>query len=245
MIEVRSDDYGKVYTDIWEEEQNYRGFFVHEHLVRERSSMLEEMIDEQKKKGEERVVITIHAESVYVSSWIDCLYGQPMFSHCERDGDDVLERFIKMFGLARQNGDYHCANLCLDAIRNLFLEDEGDLDESLDKLKPLLDALDYHEYGKVLDMIIHMVVYRPAADPKQRKVLLMDIAEHYRRDKPANLWQQLGLAFATKEAAKALACPKNIPDFTAEHAYHLRKPAETLCCGRPCKKRPMIQDEEQ
>ena len=248
MIEVRSDDYGKVYTDIWEEEQNYRGFFVHEHLVRERSSMLEEMIDEQKKKGEERVVITIHAESVYVSSWIDCLYGQPMFSHCERDGDDVLERFIKMFGLARQNGDYHCANLCLDAIRNLFLENEGELDELLDKLKPLLGASKYDEYDVVLDMVVHVVVYRPDADPEQTLRWLTGLAEHCRLEKWTNkLWQQLALAFATKAAAQALGDPETIciPDFPAEHAYHLRKPAETLCCGRPCKKRPMIQDEEQ
>ena len=241
MIEVRGDDYGESYTDFSGEVKYDRGFFVHEHLMRERSKMLEEMIDKQKGKGEEKVVITIHAESRYVSSWIDWLYGQPMFPKWECYHDDVLQSFVEMFHLAHQNEDYHCANLCLDAIRNLFLENEGELDELLDKLKPLLGASKYDEYDVVLDMVVHVVVYRPDADPEQTLRWLTGLAEHCRLEKWTNkLWQQLALAFATKAAAQALGDPETIciPDFPAEHAYHLRKPAETLCCGRISKNRP-------
>ena len=247
IIEVRGNDYGRSYVDFWEEVKEDRGFFVHEHLLRERSSMVEKMIDKQKKKGKEKVVITIHAKSRCVSSWIDWLYGQPMFPFWAHD--DILPAFVEVFRLARQNEDYECANLCLDGIRTLFLEELGLLYKPLDKLEPLLDALKYDEYDVVLDMIVHMVVYRPDANPRQTMEWLTDLAEHCDLEKWTNkLWQQLGLAFATKAAAQDSAHPEYIPDITDEHAYHLRQPGGLFCCGRninkkrPAKKRKAVEE---
>jgi hypothetical protein len=61
---------------------------------------------------------------------------------------------------------------------------------------------------------------------------LTTLADHYPLDDWARLWRQLGLAFATKVAAQASGDLGSVPDIMAEHAYHLCKPEEELCCGR-------------
>lgn len=251
------------YADYKRLVKDENGFFVHEHLVREHSSMLANVIDKQKKKGEEKFVIFIRAESTYVSYWIDWLYGQRIFP-CWEDviHDEVLEDFVEMFRLAYSNEDWECINLCLDAIRDLFLEESADLGEPLDKLKPLLDVVDFCEdHETVLDMIAHVVVYGPGADSGQSKIWVKTLADHYPLNDWAKLWQRFGVAFATKAAAQASEEVEDIPDFMAEHAYHLRKPREKLCCGRevspelvsrkklaeehPNKKRKLVEAEEE
>lgn len=104
--------------------------------------------------------------------------------------------------------------------------------EPLDKLKPVLDMLYYDDRDKVLDMVVDVVVYGPGVDSGQSKLWLKTLADHYPLDEWANLWQRLGLAFATKVAAQASGDLGHIPDFMAEHAYYLCKPREELCCGR-------------
>ena len=234
MIEVRGYRHEQAFADYKRRVKDGPGFFVHEHLVRERSSCLAGDIDEQKTGSEEKVVIYMRAENRYVSFWIDWLYGQPMFPQWEDEiHDGVLEDFVQMFRLAYFNDDYECANLCLDAIRGLFLEGSAELEEPLDKLKPLLYVLNgYDDEETVLDMISHVVAYGPGADPGQSKLWLTTLADHYPLDDWARLWRQLGLAFATKVAAQASGDLGSVPDIMAEHAYHLCKPEEELCCGR-------------
>lgn len=121
-IEVRCYHYEQAFADHKRRVKDGRGFFVHEHLVRERSKFLAETIGRQKTGSEKKVAIYMRAESPYVSTWIDWLYGQPMFPHWEDVvHDGVLEDFVEMFCLANRNEDYDCMNLCLDAIRGLFL----------------------------------------------------------------------------------------------------------------------------
>ena len=94
MVEVRSYRQVRNYADYKRLVKDEGGFFsvVHEHLVRERSGMLVNVIDGQKKKkkkkkkGEGKVVISIRAESDHVSRWIERLYGQPFVLALGRRG---------------------------------------------------------------------------------------------------------------------------------------------------------------
>lgn len=180
MIEIRGYHDEQPFADYKRLVKDEGGFFVHEHLVRERSTFLAEEIDLRKTGGEKKVVLDVRADRRYVSAWINWLYGQPMFPCWESEmHDGVLEDSVEMFVLAYCKEDYECVNLCLDAIRGLFLVGSEELDEPLDKLKPVLDMLrDDDEHEKVLDMIAHMVVYGPGADSGQTKLWLRTLANH-------------------------------------------------------------------
>lgn len=207
------------------------GVFVHEHLVRERSDVLGQMIDNSDVRSEDgKIIIEISAYHSVVGHWVKWLYGQPMFTHHFNSNDEVLQDFVDMYCLAHKHDDFTCANVCLDAIRDLFFEEDTGLQEPIDKLKPMLE-LDAGS-DKALGMIVDVLVYGPCSGSGKTKEWLKVLEDYYPLRDWSLFWQRVGSAFAAKVAAQASEDLQSMPDFMAEHAYHLRAKGEKICCGR-------------
>jgi hypothetical protein len=90
--------------------------------------------------------------------YTDSLFPRP----CEGvDCDDEdLESIASLYTFVVRCGDYGCANACLDAMRELLLEEHEDFDDPLSALLPVLKTC----CDNASDMLADTLAYGPCAD---------------------------------------------------------------------------------
>jgi hypothetical protein len=213
--------------------------------LREGSDALATDIDRAKSsiKDGETAAITIQANQRTVDYWINWLYGQPVISSLDDwtdNADELLERIVEVYELAYEEGDWKCANACLDAIRGALVEERSNLKDPLTLLLPLFEG----NCDKTCDMLVHTLAYGPCVDSEELNKWLdkFDYTCGDSSEERAAVYKRLCRALVARCAAKTPENPKDVPDFMAPHAYHLCEPEEKFCCGRDTDSQEMDQD---
>jgi hypothetical protein len=226
MIQVRG-------YDIEEDQQTWKsnGYFVHEHLLRDRSRYLANCIEWARSNGTEgKAIIDIAAYNSSIGCWVDWLYGQP-FTTCE-DGPEIMIAIAVFYSLADWLNDYECANFCLNAIRELLVEQSEGLGGSqwLNEILPVLES----GRDEAIDMLVDTLAYGPWAESGELEEWLDDASAD--RGGSSKIWAEFFRKLSRAQAARLKAQTSenfdNIPDFMAEHSYRLREEGEELRCGR-------------
>lgn len=185
---------------------------VHEHLLRQRSRDLADRIDNAREEDENDSSITISLLGSAKHRWCVWLYGQPLRKYGE-EPDQALLDIAGIYEFPVEEESYECANACLDAIRELLVEEHG---KTTIHLSTLLGFLDKRQ--EATQILIDMLVYGPfAASGKTREWLSETIV----RQVWASFFHRLSLAFATKVENEAAGKENKRPDFMAPDAYHI------------------------
>jgi len=212
---------------------------VHEHLVRDRSEWFDQAVGLEKEDSGKDTVVDIHAFGGVIIKWVQWLYGQRITASEGKYEIYDLESIIDLYFLAQKYKDYECVNACLDAIREMFLELRKELFDLL--YIPSLEDVLKLGCDVTGNMLADIVAYGPWADSKEQIkewTESWDYCEETRR-----FGAKLRKAQKAKLAAETSGRFDKLPNFMAPHAYHLRKPGETLCCGRDKPKSETDSDE--
>jgi hypothetical protein len=130
---------------------------VHEDLLRRRSKAFSKRIDDARKEDEKNVTITINLSDTAKHRWCVWLYGQGLWSRSD-DPDFVLMDVGAIYAFSAQEGDHECANVCLDVIREILVDEHSTVTIHLNTL---LDFLDQSQ--EAFQMLIDLLVYGPFA----------------------------------------------------------------------------------
>jgi hypothetical protein len=100
----------------------------------------------------------------------------------------------------------------------------------LTELSPVLETY----YDEATDMLADTLAYGPWAESGELEQWLDDVSGGCAGSTEtwALFYHKLCRAQAARLKAQTSGNFDNIPDFKAEHRYHLRKQGEDLCCGR-------------
>ena len=196
--------------------------YVHEHLLREHSNKLADLIDGAEQTGEDDVAITIGLVDSAMHKWCIWLYGQPL----DKQGDDPSRAAVdlcRIHQFSMDMGDHGCANACVDALREMLTRDHATLD---DDLGTLLDFLGQEQ--QAVRMLVDMLVYGPCArsGKTQEWMTKTKVEERW-----VHFFYQLGMTFATRFADEALGNDDPRPNIMGTHAYHIGDTASGACCG--------------
>jgi hypothetical protein len=130
---------------------------VHEHLLREHSRDVTNLIEDARQAGEKDVVVTIGLVHTAMHRWCVWLYGQPI----HKQSDDPKCAVIDLCGIhqfSMKGGDIECANACVDALREILYREHDKLQVELDTLLNFLVGETHTAH-----MLIDMLVYGPYA----------------------------------------------------------------------------------
>jgi hypothetical protein len=140
------------------------------------------------------------------------LYGQGLWSRSD-DPDFVLMDVGAIYAFSAQEGDHECANVCLDVIREVLVDEHSTVTIHLNTL---LDFLDQSQ--EAFQMLIDLLVYGPFASSGFTRGWL----EQARVEQGwASFFHRLSLAFATRVANEAAGDESKHPDIMDPDRYHL------------------------
>lgn len=144
--------------------------------------------------------------------WCVWLYGQALRKHNE-DPTHALADVGEIFDFSCSEEDYECANACLDAIRELLVEEHDKVTINLDAFVKFFDGR-----GDASQMFIDILVYSPCASSGKTREWLSKVNA---TECWASFFCPLSLAFATRVANEAAGKENQHPDIMARDAYHL------------------------
>jgi hypothetical protein len=196
--------------------------YVHDHLLRERSREVADLIDDARQAGEHDVAIMISLLDSATHRWCVWLYGQPL----HKQGDDPDQAVVDICGIhefSMRGKDRECANACVDALRSILFQDYT---KTTVDLGTLLHSLAGEQHA--VQMLVDVLVYGPCArSGKTREWLAGTRAE----EKWVHFFHQLNLTFAMRVADEAAGNEDLPPDIMRKHAYHIADGASGECCG--------------
>jgi hypothetical protein len=130
---------------------------VHEHVVRQRSKVLVNLIDNARKTDERSVIIKVKLHESAINRWCVWLYGQALRKYGE-DPNNALVEIGAVYRFSAEVEDFACANACQDAIRDILVDQ---YDKVTIGLRPLLEI--GAEQNGYSEMLMNILVYGPYA----------------------------------------------------------------------------------
>jgi hypothetical protein len=210
---------------------NNQPVFVHRHLLNGRSLdcgtiYRTALADETTKKSGDHInilTIKVSLDSLRaIEMWSRWLYGQPMWSEddCTNVDDDLVcltEILYLCGGHANSKGkDYEGLNGCMDAIRNLMLNETHVPDSPIQVLS---DELEHSEI--LVKMLAEVMVHsKYVSDGRTKKWLELNEGDNQ------SFLDAISNAFARKAVGEAA------PDLMARCAYHTH-PSGSECEPAP------------
>jgi hypothetical protein len=169
-------------------------------------------IDEARKVDESNVVIQVNMLDSAKYRWCVWLYGQPLWKY----GDDSNHAVLDIGGIYRfsvEEGDHGCANACLDAIREILVDQHHKI---IIHLSTLLDFL--VQTQEASQMLIDLLVYGPYATSGLTRDWLREMKVE---PEFLSFFYRLSWAFATRVANEAAGDESKHPNIMELARYHI------------------------
>jgi len=212
---------------------DHQPLFVHRHLLNGRALRQGKIFRTALADGTtfkedvdwnniEILTIEVHLKSFRaLEMWSRWLYGQPMWDEDDcKDVDNDLHYLVDILHLCSgradgQGRDYEGLNACMDAIRDLVLN------ERFVPQNPIYELLKYEDFDIMIKMLAELLVYGNCVNDGRTKTWLEENEGEHQ-----SFLEAISNEFAKKATGEAS------PDLMARGAYHIGR-SETDCDPSP------------